>query len=198
MNEEVTEGKEGTGDVDPGGGGDEDTGRHAKDEEVSSNGSSVVETGSGMKLESRSLGEEVQQDQQLRPHQLQEYQQERQQQKQRDAIAESPPVPQINEGFYDIRFVPDREDGEEECDKKVKNYALKDSGAVMLDHSSTLKGSENLLVDSRDKYSISPCDEKKQVVIALSEVRNSSCISSLSNFGYNNHLRNLLMSLIHV
>ncbi len=172
---ESTTGKGGTGDVDPGreeegeverGGGDgEDAGMYVKNEEVvSSNGSSIVETESGMTLESRSPGKEVGQD-----HQLQQ-QQKLHQQQERVGVVEDVPMPLTTEGIRDIRLVPDREDGEEECGKKMKNYALKDSGAVMMDHSSTLKGPENLLVDSRDKYSISPCHEKKQVVIALSEV----------------------------
>ncbi len=201
MKEEDTVGKRGTGDVDSrgeeegekvevehGGGDGEDTGRYAKDEEVSSNGPSVVETEkgmklesrtpgedvssnngsyvveteteSGMKLESRSPGEEVGQDQKL------------QQEEKHDAIVEDPLAPRTKEGVRDIRLVPDWEEGEEKCDKKLKNYAWKDSGAIIMDHSSALKGAGNLLDNSLDKYSISPCNEneKKIVMIALSEV----------------------------
>ncbi len=160
-----------TGGVDPGreeGGaaerGGEDAGRYVKNGDVVSNGSSVVETESGMTLESLSPGEEVEQDHQLKQ------QQKLQQQEEHVGVGERAPIPLTMEGGLDIRLVPDREDGEEECGKKLQNYALKDSGAVMMDHSSTLKSPENLLVDSRDKYSISRCHEKKQVVIALSEV----------------------------
>ena len=43
------------------------------------------------------------------------------------------------------------------------------SGAVLLEHSPGSNGSDNLLVDSKDKYSISPCEDKQWVVIGLSE-----------------------------
>jgi hypothetical protein len=75
----------------------------------------------------------------------------------------------------DIHMVPDKEEGEVEVaamkasTPKSKNYASKDSGAVMLEYSPSMKGSENLLVDSRDKYAITPCEDRQHVVIALSE-----------------------------
>jgi Sad1 / UNC-like C-terminal len=68
-------------------------------------------------------------------------------------------------------MVPDKEKGEAVKAKpsKLKNYASKDSGAVLLEHSPSAKGSDNLLVDSKDKYCISPCEDKQWVVIGLSE-----------------------------
>ncbi|KAG5177841.1 UNC-like C-terminal-domain-containing protein, partial [Tribonema minus] len=68
-------------------------------------------------------------------------------------------------------MVPDKEEGDSAKLKptKLKNYASKDSGAVMMEHSPGTKGADNLLVDSKDKYTISPCEEKQWVVIGLSE-----------------------------
>ena len=52
---------------------------------------------------------------------------------------------------------------------QVINYASQDAGAVVLESAPGSKGFANLLVDDRDKYAISPCAEKKWVVIGLSE-----------------------------
>ena len=50
------------------------------------------------------------------------------------------------------------------------NFASQAAGAIVLDKSPpTAKGYSHLLNDDMDKYGISPCDEKKWVVIGLSE-----------------------------
>ena len=55
-------------------------------------------------------------------------------------------------------------------DTKMFNFASQAAGAVVLAKSpSTAKGFHNLLNDDRDKYGICACDEKKWVVIGLSE-----------------------------
>jgi len=54
-------------------------------------------------------------------------------------------------------------------EKKSVNYASTQSGALVLETSVSSKGMSNLLVDNKDSYAISPCDDKKWVVISLSE-----------------------------
>ena len=55
-------------------------------------------------------------------------------------------------------------------DTKMFNFASQAAGAVVLAKSpSAAKGFHNLLNDDRDKYGICACDEKKWVVIGLSE-----------------------------
>jgi hypothetical protein len=50
------------------------------------------------------------------------------------------------------------------------NFASHTAGAVILDKSpAAAKGFHNLLNSDKDKYGISPCNEKKWVVIGLSE-----------------------------
>lgn len=70
-------------------------------------------------------------------------------------------------------MVPDKEDDElvggAPRHVSLKNYASADSGAVMLESSPGSKGMYNLLVDSKDKYAISPCEEKQWAVFGLSE-----------------------------
>lgn len=54
--------------------------------------------------------------------------------------------------------------------KKMFNFASNTAGAVILDKSpASEKGFKNLLNDDKDKYGICSCDEKKWVVIGLSE-----------------------------
>ena len=43
------------------------------------------------------------------------------------------------------------------------------SGALVLETSPSAKGMNNILVDDKDKYAISPCADKKWVVVGLSE-----------------------------
>eukprot|EP00521_Asterionellopsis_glacialis_P011613 CAMPEP_0195307022 /NCGR_PEP_ID=MMETSP0707-20130614/37502_1 /TAXON_ID=33640 /ORGANISM="Asterionellopsis glacialis, Strain CCMP134" /LENGTH=1143 /DNA_ID=CAMNT_0040371259 /DNA_START=69 /DNA_END=3500 /DNA_ORIENTATION=- len=49
------------------------------------------------------------------------------------------------------------------------DYASKSAGALILEKSPSMKGTSNLLNSDRDKYAIAPCEEKKVVVISLSE-----------------------------
>lgn len=53
--------------------------------------------------------------------------------------------------------------------KKMFNFAAQAAGAIVMDKPSTAQGYKHLLNDDRDKYGISPCAEKKWVVIGLSE-----------------------------
>ena len=57
----------------------------------------------------------------------------------------------------------------ERKEKNVINYASQDAGAVVLDASPGMKGTSSLLDDNPDKYSITPCAEKKWLVLGLSE-----------------------------
>lgn len=68
-------------------------------------------------------------------------------------------------------MVPDKEDGENDraANHAPKNYASRDSGAVMLESSAGSKGMKNLLINDPDKYAISPCEEKQWAVVGLSE-----------------------------
>jgi hypothetical protein len=52
---------------------------------------------------------------------------------------------------------------------KLVDYASKLAGAQILEHSPSFKGASNLLTGDKDKYSIAPCEDKKYVVIGLSE-----------------------------
>ncbi|CAM9560602.1 unnamed protein product, partial [Laminaria digitata] len=74
-------------------------------------------------------------------------------------------------------MVPDKEDDDDDPaggasaqrQHTLQNYASRDSGAVMLESSPASKGMANLLVDSKDKYAISPCEDKQWAVLGLSE-----------------------------
>lgn len=62
------------------------------------------------------------------------------------------------------------DDADEEISKRVAvDYASKSAGALVLEKSPNFKGTSNLLNGNRDKYAISPCEEKKFVVLSLSE-----------------------------
>lgn len=67
-----------------------------------------------------------------------------------------------------------RDDNEADGDGQPKrvtlqNYASRDSGAVMLESSPLSKGMPNLLLDSKDKYAITPCEQQQWAVLGLSE-----------------------------
>lgn len=71
-------------------------------------------------------------------------------------------------------MVPDKEDDDDEPDgttprHTLQNYASRESGAALLESSPGAKGMANLLVDSKDKYAISPCEDKRWAVLGLSE-----------------------------
>lgn len=69
------------------------------------------------------------------------------------------------------KMVPDLDDDSNtRSSKNIFNFASQAAGAVVLDKSpTTAKGYSHLLNDDKDKYGISACDEKKWVVIGLSE-----------------------------
>ncbi|KAJ8612654.1 hypothetical protein CTAYLR_002104 [Chrysophaeum taylorii] len=52
---------------------------------------------------------------------------------------------------------------------KLINYASMESGAVVLETSELSKGFQNLLLDDKDKYGLTPCAEEKMLTIGLSE-----------------------------
>lgn len=81
-------------------------------------------------------------------------------------------------------MVPDRDEDEDESTSSqgkadytqgssrgggIFNFASHTAGAVVLGVSPSAKGFSNLLDDDMDRYGISPCNEKKWVVIGLSE-----------------------------
>ena len=49
------------------------------------------------------------------------------------------------------------------------DYASKSAGALILEKSSTFKGTSNILNGDLDRYAIAPCEDKRFVVIGLSE-----------------------------
>jgi hypothetical protein len=49
------------------------------------------------------------------------------------------------------------------------DYASKAAGAQIIEKSSSFKGTSSLLNDDRDRYAIAPCQDKKFVVMSLSE-----------------------------
>ncbi|CAB1101581.1 unnamed protein product [Ectocarpus sp. CCAP 1310/34] len=61
------------------------------------------------------------------------------------------------------------DDGAQPKRVNLQNYASRDSGAVLLEASPASKGMQNLLLDSKDKYAISPCEDKQWAVLGLSE-----------------------------
>ena len=69
------------------------------------------------------------------------------------------------------KMVPDLDDDSNtRSSKNIFNFASQAAGAVVLDKSpASAKGYSHLLNDDKDKYGISACDEKKWVVIGLSE-----------------------------
>jgi hypothetical protein len=62
------------------------------------------------------------------------------------------------------------EEEEEVISERVMvDYASKSAGALILENSPSMKGASNLLHSDKDKYAISPCTDKKYVVLGLSE-----------------------------
>eukprot|EP00956_Cyclotella_meneghiniana_P044065 scaffold300355_cov79-Cyclotella_meneghiniana.AAC.1 len=63
-----------------------------------------------------------------------------------------------------------KDDDEDERPPQILvDYAAKVSGGQILEKSPTLKGTSNLLTGDMDRYAIAPCQDKKYVVIGLSE-----------------------------
>lgn len=66
--------------------------------------------------------------------------------------------------------VESKDDDEDERPPQILvDYAAKVSGGQILKKSPTLKGTSNLLTGDMDRYAIAPCQDKKYVVIGLSE-----------------------------
>eukprot|EP00986_Skeletonema_menzelii_P009399 scaffold4266_cov139-Skeletonema_menzelii.AAC.23 len=89
------------------------------------------------------------------------------------------------------RTVSEDEEDDEGPAKKMflVDYASKLAGAQVLEKSPSFKGASNLLTGDSDKYAIAPCEDKKYVVIGLSEDILVKQIK-LSNFErYSSHVR---------
>ncbi len=63
----------------------------------------------------------------------------------------------------------EEEDEEVSLSRVLVDYASKSAGALIIEKSSGFKGTSNLLNADKDRYAIAPCEEKKFVVISLSE-----------------------------
>jgi len=62
------------------------------------------------------------------------------------------------------------EDDDEDFVSRVSvDYASKSAGALIIEKAREFKGTSNLLNGDRDRYAIAPCEEKKYVVMSLSE-----------------------------
>ena len=68
-----------------------------------------------------------------------------------------------------VEGVDDTEDEDGPSERLVVDYASNTAGALILEKSPSMKGTSNLLTGNKDKYAIAPCEEKKFVVIGLSE-----------------------------
>jgi hypothetical protein len=68
---------------------------------------------------------------------------------------------------------PEEEPIDEDDDNNITytsvDYASKSAGALIIEKSSSFKGTSNLLNGDKDKYAIAPCEDKKFVVVSLSE-----------------------------
>ena len=62
-----------------------------------------------------------------------------------------------------------RDESGDEPEQVLVDYASKISGAQILEKTYSIKGASNLLTGDKDKYSIAPCEDKKYVVVGLSE-----------------------------
>jgi len=83
----------------------------------------------------------------------------------------------------------DEEDDEGPTKRILVDYASKLAGAQVLEKSPSFKGASNLLTGDSDKYAIAPCEDKKYVVIGLSEDILVKQIK-LSNYErYSSHVR---------
>ena len=83
----------------------------------------------------------------------------------------------------------DEEDDDGPAKIILVDYASKLAGAQVLEKSPSFKGASNLLTGDSDKYAIAPCEDKKYVVIGLSEDILVKQIK-LSNFErYSSHVR---------
>ena len=104
---------------------------------------------------------------------------------------EDPTTTTTTEQHNRTRTVSEDEEDDEEGPKKIilVDYASKLAGAQVLEKSPSFKGASNLLTGDSDKYAIAPCEDKKYVVVGLSEDILVKQIK-LSNFErYSSHVR---------
>ena len=82
-------------------------------------------------------------------------------------------VPTSNDTNATSPLIEDGQPSEVEEDNLIErvavDYASKAAGALILEKSSSFKGTSNLLNEDKDKYAIAPCEDKKFVVVGLSE-----------------------------
>jgi hypothetical protein len=83
--------------------------------------------------------------------------------------------------------VDEEEDGE--IGSVAVDYASRSAGAIILEKSHTFKGTSNLLNSDRDRYAIAPCQDKKYVVIGLSEDILVKTVKLANYERYSSHLK---------
>mmetsp|Transcript_18365 Transcript_18365/g.53032 ORF Transcript_18365/g.53032 Transcript_18365/m.53032 type:complete len:1033 (+) Transcript_18365:139-3237(+) len=70
---------------------------------------------------------------------------------------------------HDTTAIDNDDDEDASLSRVSVDYASKSAGALIIEKSSGFKGTSNLLNGDKDRYAISPCENKKFVVISLSE-----------------------------
>ena len=94
-----------------------------------------------------------------------------------EEVTEDPPNKDEDEADANVTQAQDEptppSDGEDEEEGGAKrvmvDYANKSAGALILERSQSMKGASNLLTNNKDEYAITPCKDKKFVVVGLSE-----------------------------
>jgi len=95
-----------------------------------------------------------------------------------------------SEGVVDSNMQHEVDDSDHQEESNLFNYASLDAGAIILGSNKGMKGSSSLLVDDRDKYALSPCEESKWVTIGLSEEIEPDGIEISNWERYSSTLRN--------
>lgn len=87
-----------------------------------------------------------------------------------DTASTKDEVEESEESEREVQTEELTEDEDDDLNARVSvDYASKSAGAQIIEKSSSFKGTSNLLNDDRDKYAIAPCQDKKFVVVSLSE-----------------------------
>jgi len=92
-----------------------------------------------------------------------------------DATSTSPTVDEVATEKNDpaaanaASNINNNNDDDGPVERVVVDYASKSAGALILEKSPSMKGTSHLLTSDKDKYAIAPCQDKKFVVIGLSE-----------------------------
>jgi Sad1 / UNC-like C-terminal len=92
-----------------------------------------------------------------------------------DDVAELPVDAQESENSLAVggerpdQMSRDDDDDEDSVSRVSVDYASKSAGALIIEKSKDFKGTSNLLNSDRDRYAIAPCEDKKFVVMSLSE-----------------------------